>query len=401
MPQYKYRGRTAQGVKKEGDVTGKSKKHVIEKLREQGIAMAQLEEVETSFLNQEIVIGNPVKLEHFVIFLRQFSTLLESGVTIVDATNILSKQTSSKPLMRALESIEEELLSGSAFSDAAAKHKKIFPPIFINMVRSGEASGGLEEALDQLAVQFEKEHETKQKIKSALAYPIVIAFVAIAVVIFLLTSVVPMFASMLTDVGGELPAITRFVLGASDFVGGYWWLIILFFLSIVIAIILLKRKPETKYYLDFFVLKIPIFGVLLQKSAIARMTRTLSSLLSSSVPILQSLKIAEKVIDNEVISQTVASSRTALQEGRQLTEPLQDSWVFPPLVVQMISIGEATGSLDAMLGKIANFYEKEVEYATDRLKSLIEPILIVVLAVIVGVIVISLIVPMFQIYNEI
>jgi type IV pilus assembly protein PilC len=252
-----------------------------------------------------------------------------------------------------------------------------------------------------LAVQFEKEHDTKQKIKSALAYPIVIGIVATAVIIFLLTSVVPMFASMLTEVGGELPGITKFVLGASDFMGAFWWLIIVIFVVFAVAIAVIRKKPETKYYFDFVLLKMPVFGVLLQKAAIARMTRTLSSLLTSSVPILQSLKITENVIGNEVISNTLKDSRKALEDGKQLTEPLKDNWVFPPLVVQMISIGEATGSLDTMLAKVANFYDKEVEYATDKLKSLIEPILIVFLAVIVGVIVISLIVPMFEIYNEI
>ncbi|MDG5786863.1 type II secretion system F family protein [Evansella sp. AB-P1] len=401
MPQYQYKGRLKNGMRKEGNISGKSKKHAIQKLREQGIASASLDEVQPTFFNQEIYIGNPVKLQDFVLFLRQFATLLKSGVSIVDSTNILAKQTESKALSGALENIEEELLSGRPFSEAASEQKKIFPPIFVNMVRAGEASGALDESLDQLALQFEKQHETKQKVKSALAYPIIVSIVAVAVVIFLLTSVVPMFASMLSDLGGQLPFITLFVLQASEIISTLWWLIILLILLIVAAIWIIRQKPDTKYYLDYFLLKLPIFGTLLQKAAIARMSRTLSSLFKSSVPILQSLQIVERVIDNEVISRTLRKSRDALEGGQRLTEPMRDNWVFPPLVVQMISIGEETGSLDEMLGKVADFYEKEVEYATDRLKSLIEPLLIVILAAVVGVIVISIIVPMFQIYSEI
>ncbi|ADU31344.1 type II secretion system F family protein [Evansella cellulosilytica] len=401
MPQFRYKGRTNTGLPKEGTISGQSRKKAIQKLRDQGVAQATLDEVQPTFLNKEITFGNPVKLGDFVLFLRQFATLLKSGVSIVDATNILSKQTSSKPLMRALENVEEELLSGMSFSEAAEKQKNIFPPIFVNMVRAGEATGSLDEALEQLAVQFEKQHDTKQKVKSALAYPIIIAIVATVVVIFLLTSVVPMFASMLSDLGGELPAITVFVLTVSNIVSTLWWLILIAVILLAVAIWIMRKNDDTKYYLDYFLLKLPIFGLLLQKAALARMSRTLSSLFSSSVPILQSLKIVEKVIGNEVIARTLKQSRDSLEEGKRLTEPMKDNWVFPPLVVQMISIGEETGSLDQMLGKVADFYEKEVEYATDRLKALIEPLLIVILAAAVGVIVISIIVPMFQIYSEI
>lgn len=401
MPHYRYQGRTKTGIKKEGTINGKSRKHAIEKLRGQGVALASITEVQPSFFQKELTIGNPVKLQDFVLFLREFATLLQSGVSIVNATSILARQTSSKPLMRALESIEEELVTGKPLSAAAAKQKKIFPPIFINMVQAGEASGTLDESLDQLASQFEKQHETKQKVKSAMAYPVIVGIVAIAVVIFLLTSVVPTFASMLTDLGGELPAITVFVLGASEVVATLWWLLLLLGLLAAFGIWALRQTPETKYHLDYFLLKMPVFGPLLQKAALARMTRALSSLFTSSVPILQSVQITERVVGNEVISRTLKESRDALEKGERLTAPMEKHWVFPPLVVQMISIGEETGSLDQMLSKVANFYEKEVEYATDRLKALIEPLMIILLAGVVGVIVISIIVPMFQIYSEI
>ncbi|MCD8509092.1 MAG: type II secretion system F family protein [Bacillus sp. (in: Bacteria)] len=400
MPQYEYKGKTKDGIKKEGTVTGQTRRHAIDKLRNQGMALASLTEVEPSFLNKEISIGNPVKLEDFVLFVRQFSTLLRSGVSIADSTSILIGQTESKPLMRALEKIEEEIRSGKPFSDAAAKHPKIFPPVFVSMLRAGEVSGSVDEALDRLAIQFEKQHDTKQKVKSALAYPAIVAVVAVGVVIFLLTSVVPTFASMLSDLGGELPAITRFVLGASNFVASFWWVLILIVIVVVTVISGLYKNAETKYYLDYYLLKMPLFGKLIQKSSLARMSRTLSSLFASSVPILQSLRIVEEVVGNEVIAKTLRESRAELEKGNRLTTPMRNNWVFPPLVVQMISIGEETGTLDQMLGKVADFYEKEVEYATDKLKSMIEPLMIVLLAGIVGTIVISIIVPMFQIYSE-
>lgn len=401
MPQFKYEGKLKNGSKKQGVVVSQTRKLAIQKLRSQGVAQASLTEIEPTFLNKEISIGNPVKLQDFVLFLRQFATLLKSGVSLMDSTVILAKQTNSKSLGRALEQVAEELLTGRAFSDAASQHKKVFPSIFINMVRAGEASGSLDDTLDQLALQFEKQHETRQKVKAALAYPVVVGIVAIAVVIFLLASVVPAFTSMLSDVGGELPAITLFVLGASDVFAELWWLILLVFALIIGVIWGVRQDPKTKYYLDYFLLKMPVFGPLLQKSVLARMTRTLSTLFYSSVPILQSIQIVEKVVENEVISQSLKESREALEKGQKLTTPMKEHWVYPPLVIQMISIGEETGSLDEMLAKVADFYEKEVEYATDKLKSLIEPLMIVLLAVIVGTIVISIIVPMFQIYSEI
>ncbi|RXI98414.1 type II secretion system F family protein [Anaerobacillus alkaliphilus] len=401
MAQFQFEGRTRSGKKQTGMINGNTKRDVIAKLRERGVAVTQISEVKESVFRKDIVIGNPVKYQDFVIYLRQFSTLLKAGVTLVDATNILSKQTESKYLRKALAEVEEDIRAGNPFSDSAAKHKKIFPPMFINMMRAGEASGTIDEALERLADHFEKQYQTRQKVFSAMAYPTVIGFIAIFVVIFLLTTVVPTFANMLLSFGGELPAITVFVLSASEFVQSSWWLFIILAIGLYVAFLVVKSKPTSKYYLDFAILRLPIFGKMLQKAALARMARTLSSLFSSSVPILQAIAIVEKVVENEVIARTLQKSRRSLEAGLPLTEPMRDHWVFPPLVVQMIAIGEETGSLDQMLSKVADFYETEVENATDRLKSLIEPLMIVFLAAIVGTIVIAIMVPMFQIYSEI
>lgn len=400
MARFKYEGRGKTG-QASGVIVGTSRRDAIIKLQEKGVRITKIEELQETLLTKEISIGNPVKLQDFVIYLRQFSTLLKAGISVVDATNILARQTDSKVLSKALFDVEEELRSGNALSAATSKHKKIFTSMFTNMVKAGEAAGNMDETLDRLAVHYEKQHKTKQKIISALAYPAVVGIVAIAVVIFLLVAVVPTFVTMFSDFGADLPLITQFVLGASEWMQSYWWIVILALILASITLIVMKGQPSTKYYLDVMALRTPIFGKMLQKAALARMTRTLSSLFSSSVPILQAISIVENIVENEVISRVLKESRNALEKGNSLTEPMKDHWVFPPLVTQMIAIGEETGSLDEMLSKVADFYEEEVEQATDRLKSLIEPLMIVFLAGIVGVVVTSILVPMFDIFNKI
>jgi type IV pilus assembly protein PilC len=399
MARYKYSGRDRSG-KRQGTVYAISKRDAMVKLRDGGIRVIEMTEIPETLLTKDISFGKPVKLEHFVIFLRQFATLLKAGVTVVEATVILAFQTESKALKKALYDVEQELREGNPFSEAVSKHKKIFSPMFINMVKAGEVSGNMDDTLERLAEHFEKQHYTRQKIVSALTYPMVIGIIAFAAVIFLLVTVVPTFVNMFADMGAELPAVTKFVLNASKFMQSFWWLVVLIIILFVLTIISLKKNVETKYYLDLIILKMPIFGKMLQKAAIARMVRTLSSLFSSSVPILQAMSIVEKVVENEVIARVIRDSRSSLEQGRSMTEPMKLHWAFPPLVTQMIAIGEETGALDSMLSKIADFYEKEVETGTDRLKSLIEPIMIVVLAALVGTIVMSIMVPMFSMFDQ-
>lgn len=400
MPKFKYVGRDKSG-KREGAVISASRREAFVKLKEDGVRVLQMEEVPESIFTKDITIGNPVKLRDFVVFLRQFSTLIRAGVPVVEAMHVLANQTESKVLKRSLLDVEDELRQGNSLSTATAKYPKIFSAMFINMIKAGEASGAIDDTLDRLATQYEKQNETKQKIISALTYPMVLGVIAIAVVIFLLVGVVPTFVAMFADFGADLPLITRFVLGASEWMQVFWWLILLFFALFAFGIGFARKQKQSKYYLDYFLLRMPIFGKLLQKASIARLTRTLSSLLTSSVPILQAISIVEKIAENEVIARVLEEARGSLEKGESLTTPMKAHWAFPPLVTQMISIGESTGSLDSMLEKIADFYEKEVDNATDRLKSLIEPLMIVVLAVIVGTIVTSILVPMFDIFNHI
>lgn len=399
MARFKYTGRDRKG-KRQGTVNAVSRREALSNLKEDGIRVVEITEIPETFLTKDITIGNPVKLQHFVIYLRQFATLLKAGVTVVDATGILAIQTESKHLKIALSGVEQELREGNPLSEAVSKYPKIFTPMFVNMIRAGEAGGNMDETLERLAEHFEKQHFTKQKIVSALTYPLVLAIVAIGVVIFLLVAVIPTFVQMFADMGSELPAITRFVLSASDFMQKFWWLIALLVVLFVAVIMFMRSKPETKYYLDYFVLRMPIFGKMMQKAVIARMMRTMSSLFASSVPILQAMEIVEKVVENEVIARVIREAHDSLEKGRSMTVPMKAHWVFPPLVTQMISIGEETGALDTMLSKVADFYEKEVEIGTDRLKSLIEPIMIVILAALVGTIVMAIVVPMFSMYDQ-
>ncbi|MBM7701355.1 type II secretion system F family protein [Metabacillus iocasae] len=401
MAQFQFEGKDVAGRKKRGKITSASKREAALQLKEKGIRVSDLQEVKETILNKEITIGSSVKLHDFVIYLRQFSTLLKAGVTVVDSTRILASQTESKALKKALFDVEDHLRGGNNLSTSCAKHKKVFPPMFVNMVKAGEVSGNLDSTLERLADHFEKQHRTRQKVISALAYPAAVGVVAIAVVIFLLVSVVPTFVDMFADFGADLPAITKFVLASSEFMQAFWWVIVGLILLVIVAFSFLYKQKSTRYYIDYALLRVPIFGGMLQKAAIARMTRTLSSLFSSSVPILQAIQIVEGVVDNEVISKVLVKSRDSLEKGSSLTTPMERHWVFPPLVTRMIAIGEETGSLDVMLGKVADFYEAEVETTTDRLKSLIEPLMIVILAGLVGTIVTSILIPMFDIFNHV
>lgn len=403
MEMYKYVGRTESGAIKRGTIEGTSRRDVMNQLRAQGISPRELTETKPSIFNRDLNIGgNRVKAEDFVIYCRQFATLIRAGVTIVDATNILADQTESKALQKTLRQVESEIRSGIAFSDAVEKHPKVFPPLFSNMVRAGEMTGNLDDTLDRMASYFEKQHTLKKNVQSTMAYPAILTVLIIGVVIFLLIYIIPQFMGIYDQFGSELPAITQFIIGVSEVVQELWWLVLII-LAIVIGILifLYRTNKPFHYWVNVMFLRMPIFGKLLQKTQIARMTRTLSSLFSSAVPILDALEIVAKVVENPVISKVVTDARTNLEEGGTLSEPLAEHWVFPPLVHQMTAIGEETGTLDYMLEKIADFYEEDVDRTVDTLKSLIEPLMIVLLAFVVGFIVLSVMVPMFQVFTEI
>lgn len=391
------------GKKKKGKVTMGSRADAIEQLKQQGLAIVHVMEIKPSIWKKDlnIHIGSPVKTKDFVVFCRQLATLLHSGVTVVDSLRLLSDQAKTKPFKEALEKIYKDVRSGVSLSDACAAYPKIFDKVFVNMIRAGELSGNMDEVLERLATFFEKEHNTREKVKSALTYPIVVSIIAAVVVTFLLTNVIPKFTNTLVASGGEIPLPTAIVLAISDFLVGYWYVPLAGILLTLISFSYIKKTPKGSYIIDYLLLKMPIFGTLIQKSAIARMTRTLSSLFISAVPILQSLTMVAEIVNNEVIARVLIESRESLRAGDTLSEPLEKSWIFPKLVTHMISIGEQTGQLDTMLEKIADFYEQDVDHMASRLSAITEPVMIVILAVIVGTIVLAAMLPMFEIYKNV
>ncbi|MFL9650530.1 type II secretion system F family protein [Exiguobacterium chiriqhucha] len=402
MAIFQYEGKLLNGKRKKGRVTAVSLREAKEKLRQESILVTELAELESTGLNKEVnLLPERVKIEHLIMYVRQFATLIRAGVPIVRATSILRVQTESKVLKKTLSQVEDDLREGIAFSEAIKKHPRVFSNFFSSMALAGEASGNLEEALDQIGLQLQKQYDVKRKVISALTYPLVVSIVAVGVVAFLMINVVPTFASIFGQLGGELPLITRLVVAVSDFVAAYWWLIFGGALLALLMFTWMLKRDKERYVIDGLLLKLPIFGPIVLKSQIALLTRSLAVLLQAAVPILSAIEITEKIVSNRVIRKGLTEARKMMAQGIPLHEPLGRNESFPPLMTQMIAVGEESGDLDSMLNEVAMFYETEVETTTDRLKSIIEPLLIVVLASIVGVIVIAIVVPMFQIYGDI
>lgn len=399
MSQYEYIAIAQNGEKKQGTIEKESEKAAIAELKNSGFFVIEIKKQKENILKKEIYFSKIIKLEDLVVFTRQLATIIKAGIPILECVLILKEQSTNKRFKTVLVDIEAKLRNGEEFSSALADHPKVFPILFINMVKAGELAGNFEESLKSAANFYERENNTRQKVKSALTYPIIVGILAIAVTVFLLISIVPSFVDMYKDFGEELPLPTRIVINSSDFVIDYWYVLLGFTVLIVVALYLTNRNSKGKYYLDYLKLKLPVFGKLLQKSIIARFSRTLSSLLMSAVPILDSLNMVSQVVNNEAIAKPIRESKESLKQGNSLHEPLEKYWVFPPLLTRMMAVGEETGSLEEMLSKVADFYESDVDNMTDQLKSLIEPLMIVFLAVVVGIIILAVITPMFGVYD--
>ncbi|AMO84032.1 Cholera toxin secretion protein epsF [Solibacillus isronensis B3W22] len=389
------------GVTQKGTIDASNKTAAITKLREKGINPREIEESK-SILHMDIKFGSgKIKTQDFVIYCRQFATLIRAGVSLVEATNILAKQSTSKPLKKALEKVEEDVRAGIPFSDAVQKHPKVFPELFVNMMRSGEATGNIDDTLERLANSYEKSFRLIKKVQSTLTYPVMLLILIVVVVFFMLIFIVPTFVESFESMNAELPTLTVWTVALGEWLRKYWWLPIgAVVIGTTVFQHLYRNNKQFNYTVHYMLLKMPIFGPLLQKTAIARLTRNLSSLFSSAVPILHALTISQKVSGNPVVGKVVLDARASLEKGSTLTEPLEKSWIFPPMVTSMTRIGESTGSLDYMLEKIADFYEEEVDRNVDTLKSLIEPLMIVLLAGAVGIIVAAIFLPMFSLYEQ-
>nr|WP_163971636.1 type II secretion system F family protein [Oceanobacillus halotolerans] len=394
---FQYTGKRISGQKIKGKIEADSKKEALTELEKNGLIIFGIDE--TKPWNKDIVLNKKVKHKDFIIFLRQYATLIHAGISISDATKTMVKQTDNYALRTALIDIDKQLDQGQALSKAAERHPKVFPTLLVNMIHAGEASGKLDEILNQMADYYEKEYENRQKVISALTYPSIVGVITIFLSMFLLVFIVPQFVSMFNSFGEDIPAFTQFVLNLSNFVGSYWWVL---FVVVVLLAILYKYFMQYEafaYRMDIIRMKFPFLGVLVHKGALVRMTQTLSTLVNSAVPILQSVEITERVVGNHVIRDVLAQSRKSLEVGESLAKPMNDHWAFTALVVQMIQIGEKTGTLDQMLAKAADFYEEEVNQLSERIKTLIEPLMIIILTVIVGSIIAAVIIPMFSLFE--
>lgn len=397
MPTFTYEGKTLTGESRKGEIEAASLAVATAALRRQQIITSKLMEKKGGGFALRIPgFGAKVTAKEIVVFTRQFATMIDAGLPLVQCLEILSGQQPNQLFKTTLTEIKKSVEGGSTFADALRRHPKVFDELYVNLVAAGEVGGILDTILNRLAVFMEKSEKLKGKIKGALTYPAVIVVIAGIVVAVLLLYVVPIFQGMFADFGSALPAPTQFVVNLSNGLKSYWWAFLGTIIGIVVSIRQFYHTDRGRVVIDGLLLKAPVFGDLLRKTAVARFTRTMATMISSGVPILEALEIVAKTAGNKIIESAIMQTRIALSQGKTLAEPLAATKVFPSMVVQMIGVGEATGALDAMLSKIADFYEEEVDTAVDTLMSLIEPALMAFLGVVVGGLVITMYLPIFK-----
>ncbi|WP_243695362.1 type II secretion system F family protein [Agromyces protaetiae] len=397
---YAYVGRDGAGKLVKGRMDAPSEASVMGRLATMGLSPVSIEEAPAGTgLNREINIGGParVKLKDLAVSSRQFATMVGAGLSITRTLSVLEEQTASKPLKEILGKVRSDVEGGSSVSDAMAKHPKTFPPLMVNMVRAGETGGFLDRALSSVADNFEKEVKLRAAIRAAMTYPVIVLIMAVLAVIAMLLFIVPIFADMFAGLGAELPWPTQVLVVASQ--AAVWVIPALAILAIIFAIWWSRNKntPSVRKFVDPIKLKVPVFGSLARKIAIARFARGLSDMTGAGVPILQSLKIVGDTSGNWVIENALDRVAESVRQGQSIAGPLATESAFPPMVVQMIAVGEDSGALEPMLDKVADFYEDEVETASAQLTATIEPLLIAILGVVVGGMVIALYMPIFTI----
>lgn len=391
---YQWSGKNMRGVIESGEITANSKDEVFSQLRRRNITPTAVVEKQAKV---KMGLGGRVKDKDIVIFTRQFATMIDAGLPLVQGLEILSNQVENKTLARTLTQIKTDVESGSTYADALKKHPRIFSELYVNMVAAGESGGILDTILNRLAGYIEKAMKLKKKVKGAMIYPAVVTSIAVFVIAIIMIFVVPTFSRMFASMGGTLPLPTRMVVNLSNFIAGLGGLLILItIIAVVVGIVQFRRTEQGKRTTDTILLKLPIFGILLKKVAVAKFTRTMGTLVSSGVPILDGLEITAKTAGNKVIEYAIMDVRKSVSEGKTLAEPLSKAKVFPPMVTHMIAVGESTGALDAMLSKIADFYDDEVDNAVANLTSMMEPMLMVFLGGSVGFIVIAMYLPIFK-----
>src|SRR6266540_7378117 len=393
MAVFTYQGRGSAGATA-GEIEAADRTSAEGELRRRAILVTRINE--KSGGKTKAKAGRKVKDKEMAIFTRQFSTMIDAGLPLVQCLTILAEQSESKNLRAVTSMVARDVESGSSLAEAFRKHPRTFDDLFTNMIEVGESGGILDIVLQRLSTYIEKAAALKRKIKAAMIYPLTIVGVAFIVVVFMLTFVIPTFAKMFKDLGAELPLPTQIVVWLSDFMRSYILLVIAGIVGCVFALRAYYRTEKGRSTIDALLLKLPIIGTLIRKVAVARFTRTLGTLVSSGVPLLEGLRITARTSGNRVVEKAVMQCRAAVTAGKTLAEPLKASGVFPPMVIQMISVGEQTGALDAMLSKIADFYDDEVDTAVGALTALLEPIMIVILGVLIGGLVVAMYLPIFK-----
>jgi len=397
---YIWRGRTAGGNTVSGELAVNDRSELLAQLRKKRIIVTSVKQ-KPKEISMKLPFGGGIGTRDLAIFTRQFATMINAGLPLVQCLDILSRQLDKEVFRDITKKVMTDIEAGSTLSDAFRKHPKAFDELYVNMVSAGEAGGILDTILMRLAEYIEKIEALKRKVKSALMYPAVVLLVAIGATLFMLMFIIPTFAKMFSDFGAELPLPTQIVLGASNLIRAWWWAMALAAVLGLLGFRKYYRTDAGKHRVDAAMLKLPVLGDVLRKGSVARFTRTLGTLVSSGVPILDGLEITAKTAGNVIVQDAVMQARTSIREGDTISNPLRQSGVFPPMVVQMITVGEETGALDEMLTKIADFYDDEVDSAVDALTSVIEPVMIVFMGAIVGGMVVSMYLPIFQMVNVI
>jgi len=400
MANFHYRARTPRGNIVTGIIEGQDQQFVVDKLRGQRYIVLDISESKKGPLSDMMggfnFLKRRVRAKELVLFSRQLSTLVSAGVPIVQGLTILIEQITNPAFKKIVDSLRTDIEAGISIAEAMARYPQAFSGLYVNMIKAGELGGILDVILERISAYLEAAEQLKNRVKGALIYPAVVSTVAVGVTVFLLVVVIPTFKKIFSQFGTDLPLPTQILIGLSEWLKHY---ILFIFIGFVIFLIVLRQYYKTEAgqtQIDGLLLKVPIFGVLLRKVAIAKFSRTFGTLVKSGVPILQALDTVAKTAGNKVVEIAVLKSKESIREGERIAEPLKASRVFPPMVIQMIAVGEETGNLDTMLAKIADFYDQEVDVAVDALTSMIEPIIIVIMGIVIGAIVIAMFMPMFQ-----
>jgi len=399
--EFVYEAKNKSGEKVKGSIEAENKSVIARQLREKGYFITEIKEKRSSIdIGEFFSMHKRVKLKDLSIFSQQFAAMINAGISLVDALNILQEQTNHRHLQDVLASVRDDVETGVSLADAVSKHPETFPELYTQLIRAGESGGVLDSILDKLAVHYDRQDELNSMVKSALYYPAVILLVGIAVVIFLVTRVVPQFVGMFQDFGSELPLPTRMLLAISSFAQSYWWAILLAVIAVIFLLIRYRKTPSGREATDRWILKLPVIGDMMRKVYISRFSSTLAILIDSGVDLLTALTIVEDVVGNRVYSEILTDARVQVREGSNLSDPLENSGEFPPMVVHMLRVGEETGAIGEMLNKVSRFYDRQTEAAVEGAISLIEPIMIVLLAVMVGFVAISIVTPMFDMFQQ-